>query len=354
VADQGNGRIAVYSNPVFAGPDPSPAFSLRGLNNPRGTAVSALSGEIWVAESGTNRTLRYPRFDRLILGAQPDFGINIPGGLGVAAVALDPFGNLLIADSASRISIHFPALLTTNAANGLQRLSPGMYATLKPLTGASFGEETKVFTEVAFPPMTRSLGDVQVLVADQPAPLSYVSPGQINAFIPMSSPTTGTIEIQVVRVSTGQILASYPVQMGVASPGLFTVNMSPTGPLAANNQDNSLNTPGNPIARGQVIQLFGTGQGFIPGAPPDGEPASGLIPTDLRPRVIIGTDFVADSDVQYSGLAPGLVGLWQINVKIPDKVLPAALVRVVVVYRDVPSNNPENPAQIQTTIAVKQ
>ena len=354
VADQGNGRIAVYSNPVFSGSDPSPAFSLRGLNNPRGTAVSALSGEIWVAESGTNRTLRYPRFDRLILGAQPDFGLNIPGGLGVAAVALDPFGNLLIADSASRISIHFPALLTTNAANGLQRLSPGMYATLKPLTGASFGEETKIFTEVAFPPMTRALGDVQVLVADQPAPLHYVSPLQINAFIPMSSPTTGTIEIQVVRVSTGQILASYPVQMGVASPGLFTANSSGTGPLAALNQDNSLNTAGNPIARGQIIQLFGTGQGFVPGAPPDGEPASGLISTDVRPRVIIGTDFVADSDVQYSGLAPGLVGVWQINVKIPDKVLPAALVRVVVVHRDVPSNNPEIPAQIQTTIAVKQ
>ncbi|MEK7754367.1 MAG: hypothetical protein AAB654_20745, partial [Acidobacteriota bacterium] len=332
----------------------SPAFSLRSLNNPRGTAVSALSGEIWVAESGTNRTLRYPRFDRLILGAQPDFGLNIPGGLGVAAVALDPFGNLLIADSGSRISIHFPALLTTNGANYLQRLSPGMYATLRPLTGASFGEETKLFTEVAFPPMTRSLGDIQVLVADQPAPLSYVSPLQINAFIPMSSPTTGTIEIQVVRVSTGQILASYPVQMGVASPGLFTANSSGTGPLAALNEDNSLNTAGNPIARGQVIQLFGTGQGFIPGAPPDGEPASGLVSTDVRPRVIIGTDFVADSDIQYSGLAPGLVGLWQINVRIPDKVAPAAAVPVVIVYRDVPSNNPENPAQIRTTIAVKQ
>jgi uncharacterized protein (TIGR03437 family) len=229
-----------------------------------------------------------------------------------------------------------------------------MYATLRPLTGATFGEETKVFTDVAFPPMTRTLGDVQVLVADQPAPLHYVSPRQINAFIPMGSPTTGTVEVQVVRVSTGQILASYPVQMGVASPGLFTANSSGTGPLAALNEDNSLNTAGNPIARGQVIQLFGTGQGFVPGAPPDGEPASGLVPTDVRPRVIIGTDFVADSDIQYSGLAPGLVGLWQINVRIPERVAPAAAVVVVVVQRDVPSNNPEIPAQIRTTIAVKQ
>jgi uncharacterized protein (TIGR03437 family) len=354
VADSGNNRVAVYSNPQDLGPDPSPAFTLANLNSPQGAAVSSWTGEIWVAEARTNRTLRYPRFDRLILGAQPDAGINIPGGLGVAAVALDPFGNLLIADSGSRISIHFPGLSAANAANFLPRLSPGMYATLRPVQGASFGEETRVFTEAAFPPMTKTLGDIQVLVADQPSPLHYVSPQQINVFIPMTSPSSGTVEIQVVRVSTGQILASYPVQMDVAAPGLFTANGSGTGQLAALNQDNTLNGPGNMISRGQIIQLFGTGQGFVPGAPPDGQPSSGLTPTQWLPRVIIGTDFVADSDIQYSGFAPGAVGLWQINVKIPDKVSPATAVPVVVVQRDIPSNNPQSPAQIRTTIAVKQ
>jgi uncharacterized protein (TIGR03437 family) len=355
VADSGNGRVAIYSNPLYLGLDPSPAFTLPGLNSPQGTAVSSWTGEIWVAEAGSNRTLRYPRFDQLITGgAQPTDGINVPAGLGVAAVALDPFGNLLIADSGSRISIHFPALYSTNAANYLPRLSPGMYATLKPVPGASFGEETKFFTDVAFPPMTKTLGDIQVLVADQPAPLSYVSPIQINVFVPMNAPSSGTVEIQVVRVSTGQILASFPVQMDVASPGLFTFNASGTGPLAALNQDNTVNTASNPIARGQVIQLFATGQGFVPGAAPDGQPSSGLVSTQWLPRVVIGTDFVADSDIQYSGLAPGLVGLWQINVRIPDKVAPASAVTVVVVQRDIPSNNPQVPAQIRTTIAVKQ
>jgi uncharacterized protein (TIGR03437 family) len=312
-----------------------------------------------VAESRTNRTLRYPQFDRLITGGtQANAGINLPSGLGVAAVALDPFGNLLIADSGSRIAIHFPGLSAANAANYLPRLSPGMYATLRPVQGAPrFSEEIKVFDQVAFPPMTKTLGDIQVLVADQPAPLHFVSPEQINAFIPMSSPTSGTVEIQVVRVSTGQILASYPVQMDVAAPGLFTANASGTGQLAALNQDHSLNTPGNPVGRGQVIQLFGTGQGFVPGAAPDGQPSSGLETTQWLPRVVVGTAFVADADIQYSGFAPGLVGLWQINVKISDTVAPAAAVVVVVVQRDIPSKDPQvvcNPVSRCTTIAVKQ
>ena len=42
--------------------------------------------------------------------------------------------------------------------------------------------------------------------------------------------------------------------------------------------------------------------------------------------MIIGTgntnNPVPPSFVQYSGLAPGLVGVWQVNVKIPDEVAP--------------------------------
>jgi uncharacterized protein (TIGR03437 family) len=170
----------------------------------------------------------------------------------------------------------------------------------------------------------------------------------------MNAPTSGTIEVQIVRASSGQVLASFPVRMEVASPGLFTANGSGTGQLAALNQDSTVNSPTNMISRGQVIQLFGTGQGFIPGAPPDGEQAGGAITTEVLPRVIVGTQFVADSDIQYSGLAPGAVGLWQINVRIPDTVAPSSAVIVVVVMRDIPSNNPQVPTQIRTTIAVRQ
>ena len=61
--------------------------------------------------------------------------------------------------------------------------------------------------------------------------------------------------------------------------------------------------------------------------------------------------FVPDQDVSYSGLAPGLVGVWQINVKIPKSVPPGDSVPIFIIYRDISSIN---TGQLNTSIAVKQ
>jgi uncharacterized protein (TIGR03437 family) len=51
--------------------------------------------------------------------------------------------------------------------------------------------------------------------------------------------------------------------------------------------------------------------------------------------VAIGSAF---AEVQYSGLAPGFVGLWQINVKIPEEVVPGAAIPLRVVINGAPTN----------------
>ncbi len=156
------------------------------------------------------------------------------------------------------------------------------------------------------------------------------------------------------RKSNAQILSSGVLDIGTATPGLFTTTQNGQGQIAALNEDNTVNTNINGIARGSVIQLFATGQGFIPNAPPDGTPASGLLRTPELPRVIIGSGFVPESDVLYSGLAPGFVGLWQINVRIPTSVPPGSNTDVVVTMRSIPSNQPEGGGGvIRTVIAVK-
>jgi uncharacterized protein (TIGR03437 family) len=125
--------------------------------------------------------------------------------------------------------------------------------------------------------------------------------------------------------------------------------------LAAINEDGSVNGVGNgltAIERNRVITLFGTGPGVISNAPDDGVPPNGPVPTESNPRVIIGGSF-ADANVEYSGLAPGLVGVWQINVRIPQSTAPGNAVVVAVLMNDIPSTNPQNPTQIRTTIAVR-
>jgi hypothetical protein len=112
------------------------------------------------------------------------------------------------------------------------------------------------------------------------------------------------------------------VDVNSVSPGLFTLNSIGTGQLLAVNDDGSPNQASNPILRGHVISLFGTGLGIVPGAPPDGQPPTDAVGADTNPDVWMGTAFVDPANVMFSGLAPGMIGVWRIDVKVPDSVAP--------------------------------
>lgn len=358
VADTRNNRILIFDQ-VLSTPaaDARAVVTLTGISGVRGVWVSPQSGEIWATDTNNSRLFRYPRFDQLPFNGYAS-DLAVAASSATLAVAQDQFGDLFVADGTNRVAIHFPGLAAINGAHFLanRALTPGVVASVYPL-GNQFGSETKVFNELPNPvPLPTELADIQVLVDDRLAPLYFVSPGQINLMVPNAAPTSGTAEFQVVRKSTGQVLASGPVQMNVAAPALFTSAASGTGQVAALNEDNTVNSPTNRAARGSVIALFGTGQGPVAGAPPDGEPPSGLVHADT-PRVIIGSCFVdecgeAGPQVQYSGLAPGLVGVWQINVRIPMATAPDAAVPVALLYKNIPSNGGD-PRRVDTTIAVK-
>jgi len=106
--------------------------------------------------------------------------------------------------------------------------------------------------------------------------------------------------------------------------------------VAALNQDNSRNSPTNRAKKNQVVQLFGTGPGKVPNSPPDGTLSSGLVPTEGAIQVYLDGIPVEWKAIEYTGLAPGLVGVWQINVRIPEKFVPVIpnAVPVLLQYRD--------------------
>jgi uncharacterized protein (TIGR03437 family) len=355
--DAGNNRVLIYDNINIAGNDPNPAFILTGLNGPHGVFVSPITGEIWVANSKANTATRFPRYDRVVLEGRSDYSIPSAAPL---ALTQDQFGNLYIAEGVNRIAIFYNALAYTVAGNySIRALSPGTIANLYPAgAGVQFSDASTAFDQLPNPlPVPIDITDVQVLVNDKPAPIYFVSPFQINFLVPMSAPDSGTGEIQVIKPSTGQVIGARTVNFDKVSPALFVASGGAEGQLAALNQDNSVNSAATPIPRGQVIQLFGTGQGFVPNAPPDGTPPSGPVPIQEGPlRVVIGTDFVPDANIEYSGLAPGLVGVWQINVKVPETVAPGAAVPVALQLRNVPSTipDPTSSRRLNTTIAVSQ
>jgi uncharacterized protein (TIGR03437 family) len=177
----------------------------------------------------------------------------------------------------------------------------------------------------------------------------------------MKTPTSQQ-EVQVVRVSTDQVLADSFVTFSPAAPGLFTTNGSGNSQVSAiNADDNTPNGINNPVKAGHVISLYGTGQGFIANAPPDGQVPSGAIPTPIVPQVY--PNATLSPKVSYSGLAPCCVGLWQINVEVPSNAAPGAD-PILVIYNGANSVNDGSGAtgidssgiqhSVITTIYVKQ
>jgi uncharacterized protein (TIGR03437 family) len=361
VADTGNNRIAIFDRAPAAGPDPHTSQILASISNvnivsPAAVFVNQTTGEIWVTNSGQNQLLRYPRYaDIPLLGGAPNYGFVDTGA--PLALTQDAFGDLFTVDTANRVIINFPGLTILNAASYVSRLplAPGAI-------GSMFGFANQFTTKAesaATVPLPTTIQNVQVLINGTPSPIYYLGPNQINFQVPKSIPSSGTADVLVQRTDTGQILGNFPLAMDVASPAIFTINGSGQGQVAAINQDGTVNGQTNPAPNGSVITFFGTGQGVVPNAPPDGTPSSGIVPTSSLPIVIIGTgntnNPVPPENVQYSGLAPGLVGVWQVNVKIPDEVAPTSTTiptPVVFQLNGIASNGPSN-ARLLTTMWVK-
>lgn len=360
VADTSNGRLAILPNVPSAGDNPPVLLSVPGFSSPLSVAVNQITDEIWVTNTTGNQSLRFPHYQSLLSNPAPN-GVLV-NSFGPVSIALDAFGNPVIAEAlTNRVTFFYPAIDATtsaggvaqresgNGANYLGRFAPGMIASIFAFANSRFGDQTVSYTNT--PPTT--MGDVQVFVGGLPAPLFYVSPSQINFQVPSATPTGGVQEIQVVRASVGQVLASWLFRIDPASPGLFTSNSTGSGQISAINvDDNTINGPSNPCKAGSYISLYGTGTGILSSQPPDGQPAPGISNTIVRPKVFINSDFVPDSDIQYSGAAPGFVGLWQINVKVPANAPPGD-VPVFVQYNSLFSNQGPTGITRRTTIRTK-
>jgi uncharacterized protein (TIGR03437 family) len=376
IADSGNNRVLIYSDVATAAQAGSRAtFQIGALAQPRGIFVNGLTGEFWVAEANSGTLRRYPRYGNLILGQQSLCGTAqnpCPSAAGsTLAVAQDQYGDLVVADSTNRIGVYYPAMQAINGASflpGRSFLAPGMLASLcSPGSNCAatrrdmFGAETVTIIGTSNPfPMPRTLGDVEVLFNGEPTPLYTVTPGQINFVVPMKAPTTGVAELQVIQPSTGRVYAATPVAMNSVNPAILMLTYEGTNRQAAvvNLPEGTVNGPNTPAKRGSYVQIYATGQGFVAGAPEDGEVISGVLPTSGQLRVNIGGTYLEDFVVNpadrpksewVASALSAYPGLWVINVWIPSAVPANAQVPIFLSYNSAFSIDPNT---IRTTIAV--
>jgi len=159
-------------------------------------------------------------------------------------------------------------------------------------------------------PLPSTLGNIQVLVDRAPAPLLYVGATQIVAQIP-SATATGTASVVVVN-GISSAAASVTVQQ--AAPWILTYG---TNRAVVQNQDTSVNSSSNPAQVGSYGVAYLMGSGPTTPAIADGTPApvSPLSKETLATTVTVGG---AQAIVSFAGMAPGFVGLVQVNFQVPN------------------------------------
>jgi adhesin/invasin len=98
------------------------------------------------------------------------------------------------------------------------------------------------------------------------------------------------------------------------APGIFTDAAGRRA--AALNQDGTLNSPANPAAAGSYISVYLTGQGLLDLPVPTGA-AAPLGQFSNTVALTTATIGAVSAPVSFSGLAPGWVGLGQVNLLVP-------------------------------------
>jgi len=300
---QGSIYIAQSGSPQIMRFDPSGWGAPFGiaLGRPSGLSVDA-NGNLLVADAFNNdvASISPSGVGTTLAGAGPA-GFAGDGGPSTAALLSGPSD--VKVDSQGRVFI------VDSGNNRIRMLTPHAPEVTGPrvVSAASFASGPVSPDEIVCLFGTFDPSSVTVQVAGEPATLFYAGASQINVLIPHDLRVGAPVNIAVLE--NGVTAQTATMSTARATPALFTVSGSGTGQAAALNQDNTVNSDSQPIMRGSVIVLYGTGYG-----------ADAI-------SVTIGGE---PSTVQFAGPAPNYPGLMQVNVTVPADLASSGDVGVTV------------------------
>jgi uncharacterized protein (TIGR03437 family) len=207
-----------------------------------------------------------------------------------------------------------------------------------PLPRALAGASIRLDTDAGSPALARSPNRSDIVVD---VPLFFVSDGQVNFQVPWE--LEGADEAVMTANLDGAASFNRTLQLATYAPGIFTVG-SGQGAILISNEDTLVAAEGSvtgrvsrPAVVGDFITIYCSGLGPVTNRPETGEVAlsNPLSATTVSPTVTIGGVEVAPN---FSGLAPGFVGLYQVDVQIPQGVALGNAVPVSITIGGVTSN----------------
>jgi uncharacterized protein (TIGR03437 family) len=193
-----------------------------------------------------------------------------------------------------------------NAASFVSKLAPGSLFSI-------FGSDlATTMASVQSLPLGLSMNGTSVTVGGKPAPLVFVSGGQVNAQVPYELSEADNVPV-VVTVNGVPSLAA-TVSIVATAPGIFQFGDKRA---VVQNEDYTVNDAGNGAKAGSYVVAYVTGIGRVDNPVATGA-AAGSDPLS-RPQAPISATINNQSvDIAFAGLTPGFVGLAQVNLKIPN------------------------------------
>jgi uncharacterized protein (TIGR03437 family) len=202
------------------------------------------------------------------------------------------------------------------------KLSPGGIASI---LGTNLAHCNQQASEL---PLTASLCNTTAKIGDQPAPVMYASTSQLNVQVPTALATDTSVQVTVSRGDATEDNDTIQLEPGSVvrqAPVLFTYRLpdeEEDRPLLMNvdgkTKESTLNGPEGvqsgirPQVPGDAGIIYANNLGPVEPAGPDGHAA----PSETTARTKLPVNVVVNGvrqDLIFSGLAPGFVGLYQIN-----------------------------------------
>lgn len=178
------------------------------------------------------------------------------------------------------------------------------------------------------------LANSRVLFDGTAAAVTSASKGQVTAVVPYFVGLENSSVVQVEYNGTRTPAVRWSATTSTA--GVFTQTGTGIGQGRILNEDGSANSSDNPAARGSVVTIYATGEGFETPVPNDGQIAADPLPTPYNViEVRIGGK---TADLQIAGGSPGEVaGIMRVKVRVPDSISAGNTVPVIVSVNGDPS-----------------
>ena len=253
-----------------------------------------------------------------------------------------PQGGCTQGDFGTFTGTRLPAIGTGGVVNGA---SFGTQSPAAGSIGSLFGTALASATTAASAvPLPTSLGGVTVRLNGIAVPLFFVSAGQINFQFPWE--LTGLTTATATVTARGSTSSSQTVRLAAAGPGIFSINSQGSGQGAiqiantvifAAPEGSIAGAQARPAKRSEFLTIYCTGLGDVDPRPANGAgaPSNPVANTKTKPTVTLGG---VDAPVSFSGLTPGYVALYQVNVQVPANAPSGAVVQLVVTIGSVASN----------------